>query len=157
MQTRHVSSRNPRQVRIGIVGSEAAKFTPASRRRACKIIKFLLTTQDVSEVVSGDCHLGGIDKWAIARARFLGIKTKEFPPKVHSWSGGYRERNLKIAHYSDKVYCITVDKLPKNYTGMRFKLCYHCGTDKHVKSGGCWTVKQAAKLGKPTKVFVVKQ
>jgi hypothetical protein len=38
---------------------------------------------------------------------------------------------------------------------MKFDLCYHCGTKDHVKSGGCWTVKYARKLGKQGKVIII--
>jgi hypothetical protein len=58
-------------------------------------------------------------------------------------------------HASTKVVCITVRELPLGYKGMRFDWCYHCRTGAHVKSGGCWTMKQAAKLGKLTELIVI--
>jgi len=85
----------------------------------------------------------------------LGLNVTEFPPKVLSWEQGYKVRNLQIANRSDVVYCITVNKLPEEYTGMRFPLCYHCGTKDHVKSGGCWTMKEAIKLGKGGELRVI--
>lgn len=141
-------------MKIGIVGSEGAKFTPTTEAVARALIRSLLVPGDV--VVSGHCHLGGIDIWAVEEARAMGLPDPiEFPPKTRAWTTGYKPRNLLIAQTADQVYCITVRTLPEGYTGMRFPLCYHCRTTDHVKSGGCWTVKQARMMGKPGKVLVV--
>jgi len=142
-------------MKVGIVGSEAAKFTAATEQAAREAIRALLL--DATLVISGRCHLGGIDIWAVEEATWAGIPTREYQPKHLRWSGGYRERNLLIAQNSDLVVCISVACLPESYTGMRFPKCYHHdppATD-HVKSGGCWTTKQAAAMGKQTRLVVV--
>lgn len=90
-------------------------------------------------MVSGHCHLGGIDIWAEEEADDMGIEKLIFPPKSLRWNGGYKERNLLIARNSDIVHCIVVAKYPPHYRGMRFTRCYHCDTTEHIKSGGCWT------------------
>lgn len=143
-------------MRLGIVGSEAAKFTPESEERARAMIRYLIVQYGATTVVSGGCHLGGIDRWAEEEARKLGISVVEHLPATRSWPG-YKARNIKIARDSSRVVCITVDKLPPGYKGMRFKLCYHCRSDDHVKSGGCWTTKHARSLGKPGETVVVIQ
>lgn len=140
-------------MRIGIVGSEAAKFTPSTEFMARELIKTLL--KNATRVVSGGCHLGGIDAWAAEEARAAGIPVTEYLPKVRAWEGGYKQRNMQIAEDSDLCVCITVKELPPSYTGMRFNTCYHCGTSTHVKSGGCWTVKYAKKIGKVGDVLVI--
>lgn len=143
-------------MRVGIVGSEAAKFTLETEQSARGQIRRLIA--GASLVVSGQCHLGGIDIWAIEEAKAAGIPTREYPPAKLSWEGGYKQRNLLIAHNSDMVACITVKELPPSYTGMRFTQgCYHCGTSArhHIKSGGCWTMKQAARAGKRTELVVI--
>lgn len=131
---------------IGIVGAEEAKFTPEGKRRAVALITKLVSDPSVMEVVSGACHLGGVDIWAAEIGRELGKKVTEFPPKTLDWSGGYKPRNLQIARRSDVVHCITVDSLPPSFDGMKFDSCYHCHRNNHVKSGGCWTMKRA-KIG----------
>ncbi len=138
---------------IGIVGSEAAKFTPETEAAARTAIRDLLRPDDY--VVSGACHLGGIDVWAMEEAHDLGLLTREFPPATHRWENGYKLRNIQIAQCSDRVVCITVRVYPPGYSGMRFPSCYHCRTTDHIKSGGCWTVKYAREIGKPTDVIVV--
>jgi hypothetical protein len=141
---------------IGIVGSEGAKFTAATEKQARKLIRREI--KGAKMVVSGACHLGGIDIWAREEAEAMGIPVKEYAPKHRTWdgSGGYKARNMKIAKRSDRVTCITVRTLPEGYTIRGFELyCYHCGTDRHVKSGGCWTTKYARKLGKPGVTLVV--
>lgn len=139
-------------MRIGIVGAEGAKFTPCGESCARALIRSLLQPGD--EVVSGGCHLGGIDIWAIEEAHALDLYCHQYLPSVLSWEAGYKPRNILIAQNSDYVVCIAVNKLPPEFRGMQHRLCYHCGTSDHVKSGGCWTTKYARRLGKPTDLLV---
>lgn len=140
---------------LGLVGSEAAKFTKATETEARSVIRQLLASGKYAAVVSGKCHLGGVDLFAIEEAKAVQLPTREFPPRTRSWASGYKPRNMQIAQAADEVICITVKSLPLGYTGMRFALCYHCGTKDHIKSGGCWTVKYAQSLGKRGRVLVV--
>lgn len=140
-------------MKVGVVGAEASKFTELGELRARKVIRKLLREGDV--VISGGCHLGGIDQWAVEEAEALGLETIEYKPKIKRWSGGYRERNLKIAHTSEYLICIVVNKLPKGYNGRVFDLCYHCKTKDHIKSGGCWTMWKAKELGKEILLVMV--
>lgn len=123
---------------VGIVGHAADKFIPQTKELAFQIIHDLLLPPNVV-LVSGHCHLGGIDIWAESIARSLKRDMIIYPPKDRSWSTGYKPRNLLIANRSDIVHCIVAKEYPPNYSGMRFNRCYHCGTSDHVKSGGCWT------------------
>lgn len=147
-------------MKLGIVGSEAAKFTQITERSARLAIRKMIEHWEVALVISGHSPLGGVDWWAIEEAEALGVPTKEYEPKVHAWSagGGYRDRNLQIARRSDLVACITVAELPPSYRGMRFPQgCYHCHTppQDHVKSGGCWTMWQAREAGKRGLLVIV--
>jgi hypothetical protein len=139
----------------GIVGSEAAKFTILTEALAKKAILEILIKPEVTGLSSGACHLGGIDIWAEEICDTLGKPKYIFAPKTFDWSTGFKPRNMQIGDKSDIVYCITVDKLPSSYTGMRFPQCYHCKTDTHVKSGGCWTAKYAQKLGKKAEWIII--
>lgn len=131
-------------VYVGIVGHAVDKFTPQTKELAFQIIHNLLLPSNVI-LVSGHCHLGGIDIWAEYIARTLHREMVIFPPKDRSWSTGYKPRNLLIANRSDIVHCIVVKEYPPNYSGMKFSHCYHCGTSDHVKSGGCWTALRCKK------------
>lgn len=139
---------------VGIVGNEAAKFTKETEELARQSIRDTIS-HGCSFVVSGGCHLGGIDIWAIEEAKKLGIPYKEYYPSTLRWSGGYKERNIEIAEASDRVVCIVVREYPDDYKGMRFNYCYHCGTSDHIKSGGCWTRKYAEKIGKSVGTIVI--
>lgn len=140
-------------MRIGIVGAEGAKFTKEGERAARVIITSLLEPGDI--VVSGGCHLGGIDIWAEEIAATRGLRSEIFLPAMLSWDEGYKPRNIQIARGSDYVVCIAVDCLPDGFAGMRHRLCYHCKATDHIKSGGCWTVKYARKRGIPGEVRIV--
>lgn len=140
---------------LGIVGSEEAKFTPEAKARALLVIEDLYMDYRPEVIVSGGCHLGGIDIWAAEFGKQHDLGVMEFLPKTKNWEG-YKNRNLLIAEYSDVVVCITVKDLPPGFKeGGWERYCYHCKTDAHIKSGGCWTVKEAIKLGKQGKVIVV--
>ena len=123
----------------------STKFTAETERKAREIIRHIIgSAPDITTTIcSGHCHLGGIDIWAEEEANLQGLNTLIFPPKTLSWEKGYKPRNLQIAHASDIIHCIVVKMLPPGYKGMRFTSCYHCHTDTHVKSGGCWTAKRA--------------
>jgi hypothetical protein len=134
---------------LGIVGHEAAKFTAGSEAEARRQIRAAILSLSPTKVVSGACHLGGIDIWAIEEAKALDLETEEFPPKFRRWEPeGFKARNEKIVAAADVVLCVVVDSLPESYKGMKFEACYHCvggggcGT-QHVKSGGCWTAKRS--------------
>lgn len=124
--------------RIGIVGHEAAKFTKATEAMARELIRSLLE-DPCSVLISGRCPLGGIDVWAEEEADAMGREKVIFPPRTNRWLTGYKPRNEAIAATSDIVHCIVVAKYPPGYRGMRFEECYHCKTNSHIKSGGCWT------------------
>lgn len=148
---------------VGIVGHESAKFTPATEAEARRLIRKILGARDAEgvlrfdRVVSGACHLGGIDVWAIEEATAAGLDTQEFPARQHCWSGagGYHARNRAIAETSAVVYCLVVTAFPPTYKGERYPYCYHCQTDAHIKSGGCWTVKYAKTIGKRGHVLII--
>lgn len=141
---------------VGIVGHESAKFTEPMYRQAFTLIcSLLLQYYPNAILVSGGCHLGGVDKWAEEAADSLSISKIVHLPRNLQWSTGYKPRNLKIAKDSDIVHVIVVEGYHKGYTGMRFDSCYHCHTNNHVKSGACWTARQAMKLGKQAVWHVV--
>lgn len=139
---------------VGIVGHEAQKFTPGGEAAARELIRLILDFPN-RRLVSGGCHLGGIDIWAEEEADKLGVEKIIFKPRTLSWSGGYKERNIQIATTSDILHCIAVDRLAPGYHGMRFKSCYHCDSDSHVKGGGCWTMNRAEYLGKVVHLHII--
>lgn len=141
---------------LGIVGSEAAKFTPHTESLAKAMIKASICASGATTVVSGECHLDGIDIWAKEIALEWGLKYLGCPPAFKTWQS-FKRRNIEIAELSARVVCITVKDLPPGFKeGGWERYCYHCGTHSHIKSGGCWTVKYAReKLGKPGEIIVV--
>lgn len=142
---------------VGIVGHEALKFTPETEAKAREAINKILKDHDARMVISGACHLGGIDIWAIEEAQRWGIPSFECAPTRLMWSGrgGFMDRNQQIAQRSDVVYSIVVKELPATYTGMKFERCYHCNTTTHVKSGGCWTAKYARTIGRQAHIVEI--
>ena len=141
---------------IGIVGHESAKFDFKTKTAAQKLIDDLIGPE-VTTVVSGGCHLGGIDIWAEEAAKAKGIETKIFLPKRLSWYAGYKQRNLDIVYHSDTVHVIVVDTYPASYAGaLRFNECYHCHATDHIKSGGCWTGWQAVRSGKIATWWIIR-
>jgi len=137
--------------RIAIIGHEAAKFTKETEAQARRVIRLILSAKD-AHLVSGGCHIGGVDIYAEEEADSLGLDKTIHLPKKQAWSGGYKERNLKIATDCNEAHCIVVRELPSSYKGMTFTGCYHCHDTQppHIKSGGCWTVIRAGRQGKPT-------
>lgn len=142
-------------MKIAIVGHEASKFTPTGEARARVLIAHLLTGESNTSLVSGGCHLGGIDIWAEEFAKRAGYPTHIFLPAGRSWNAGYKSRNIQIARTCDILHCLAVDHLPASFAGLTYSSCYHCSRTDHVKGGGCWTMNYAAKLGRPTKLHII--
>jgi len=140
----------------GIVGSEAAKFTPEAEASARYKIVGLLRPGDV--VVSGCCPRGGVDDWAEEIALELRLPFVGYRPLTHDWEG-FKARNIQIAEAYEQGVCITPRELALDYRGRRVKGCYHCRRDDqpddHVVSGGCWTLQYGRRLGKPGRVIIV--
>lgn len=162
---------------IGIVGHEAAKFTPAAEQDARRIIRILLRPGEMV-LVSGGCHLGGIDLWAEEIYEQLRTESKEafghdrpdpliYKPRQHNWTYGYKPRNLAIAQAAQVVHVIVVATYPKGFSGMKWGSdtephCYHCSRTgqhpgRHVKSGACWTAAQAQRMGKEAQWHIIPQ
>ena len=137
---------------IGVVGAERSKFTANQVFVVRRLIADLIRGYD--RVVSGACHLGGVDLWAVRVAREKGLSVTEYPPETRDWAG-YKARNLLIARDADHVVCIVVSRLPLGFKGLTHRLCYHCGIDDHVKSGGCWTAWRAVEMGKTASLVIV--
>lgn len=116
--------------KIAIVGGSGGKWTSETEIKAKRTIRDIFSKYNNECIlVSGGCHLGGIDIWAEEIAKELGLKTIIFPAVVHEWStrGGYRDRNIKIAVEADVVYDIE----PQGRRG-----------------GGTWTMEYASSIGK---------
>lgn len=137
----------PRPIKLGIVGHAADKFTRHTESIARDLVRLYVLSHNVSHIISGGCHLKGVDTYAEEIARELDIQLTVFKPASLSWSSGYKLRNLKIANESDQVLCVVVKEYPVNYKLPKFGngLCYHCldRNPTHVKSGGCWTAWKA--------------
>lgn len=166
---------------IGIIGAEEKKFTVEARAEAIFKIAGILADMEITTgsrhtVVSGHCHLGGIDIWAEEVADTQGCPKLIFPPKIYAWEGGYKQRNIEIAKASDVIYVIVVRKLPPGMKADPWNEngCYHCNRrmgkkfdyenvkrahgwlSPHVKSGACWTAWYAVeKLGKEANWIVI--
>lgn len=144
--------------RIGIVGHGEDKFTEKGKQLAIDVIMGLLSDYPTPTLISGHSPVGGVDIWAEELAKKLECPAELKIPKQHKWNAeyGYKQRNIDIAKASDEVHVIVVDKYPLNYKGMSFNKCYHCGSNKHIKSGGCWTGHFAINLGKKVYWHIIK-
>ena len=166
-------------VKIAIVGPSEEKWNEEEQKKKAKgyIFKLLLERPEYLQadliVVSGHCPKGGIDIYAEEVAKDLDIPMEIFKPEVNQWNDkvlddlhggkfvtyGYKSRNIKIAETCDILYCIVPESSHKGMVGgltyQESDYCYHCLQFGHIKSGGCWTMKYAKKLGKETHLVVI--
>lgn len=136
-------------MRIAIVGSNEKHWTPETRTLACKEIKKILINDDYLDyvnnnpydviyptLISGGCPKGGVDIWAEIIADFIGLEKRIYYPTNEQWEpNGYKERNERIAHECDVLYCI--DPKERDW------------------SGGRYTMKRAEFYGKETHLILV--
>jgi len=154
-------------MKIGIIGHGEDKFTEKSKIEAKELLTSILIDFSLNCLknkkiepiyfVSGHSPVGGIDIYGEEESKRLGFLLDLKIPKQNIWDAeyGFKQRNLDIAKDSDILHVILVDKYPKGYNGMRFNKCYHCHTNDHMKSGACWTAKEARKLGKEVVYHII--
>lgn len=135
-------------IRVAVVGaSRLSENEERDARQFCGL-KFneLITDYGIMNITIISGGATGIDTIAEEVALGLGLGTEIFKPTIEQWEDdgdkiGYKNRNLKIAERCDICYCLPIST--------RDTKCYHCNLD-HQVGGGCWTLKQAKKLGKQT-------
>jgi hypothetical protein len=143
--------------KIAIIGNAGDKFTETTKNISKELIRSWLHPGDI--LISGGCHLGGIDIWAEEIAKDMGIETIIYRPRLLQWNPlreyGFKKRNMDIAENCEVLNVIVVKDYPPGYKGYRYAKCYHCNTKDHVKSGACWTAKRAMLLGKKVTWFMI--
>lgn len=134
------------KMRIAIVGSShLSQGEERTTRQFCvtilnEAIKDCAMLGGELILVSGGAK--GVDSIAENVAKELGIKTIIHKPLTTYWESGYKPRNIKIAQDCDVLYCFP--------TALKTTACYHCKTDKHEVTGGCWAMSYAKSLNKKT-------
>ena len=132
-------------MRVAIVGTSKL-LTQQQNLSARYCIEGIIRTFDINKttIISGGAY--GIDTFAIIIAKEKGYATEEIEPRFDGWKA-YKERNIAIAHSCDILYCITIPKQKLS--------CYHCKSDSHEKTAGCWTMNKAKARGKETKLIIL--
>ena len=119
-----------------------------ARNEISRILINAKNDHDELTIISGGAT--GIDSIAEDMANVMGINTTIFPAETFQWEDkagkrGFKTRNLQIVNACDELNCFPA--------GLRDIKCYHCNRD-HQVGGGCWTMWQARKLGKATKLIL---
>ena len=152
--------------KIAIVGSTELKFTAEGIGKVEKaIIKILKPYVTDGILVSGGAS--GVDSWAVNIANNLNIPSQIYWARVQQWLDkgneiGFRTRNLKIAKECTEIWCIVPDIYPPDFIKSNtFKdlsgWCYHCDSNEHIPSGGCWTARNVEGQGKRASWIIIKQ
>jgi hypothetical protein len=81
-------------VRLCIVGSACAE-----KEDVLPIIERYIDKLKPAVIISGQCHLGGVDEYVEEEASFRGIPFDANPAKRRTWKGkgGFKERNERMA------------------------------------------------------------
>ena len=117
-------------MKVGIVGSSKAQLNEKSIRFVEDIVlEYPIDTTFVSGGASG------IDEIVEMVCMVVDRKIIIHKPKTNDWEG-YKERNLIIAKECDKVICVALRSKDKD------SYCYHCGSEDHIKTGGCYTARR---------------
>jgi len=109
---------------------------------------------------------GGVDVWAEIVADVLGVEKDIKYAASMRWNDlktgnptylektlkGFKTRNLEIARTCDALYCLE-PKLSKGEPKTLWSEEYQC---HYRRSGGCWTMEQAERLGKEVHLEVIK-
>lgn len=147
----------------GIVGAGKDKFSLVAAKAVKELIYLLVSDSRVTGVTSGHSPKGGVDIWAEETAERVHRPAFIFAPRIQNWEQGYKPRNIRIAIKCDELHNIVAESYPESFSGRRFNSCYHCADcssehiDRHVKSGGCWTMRYAQRHNKRAFLYIVTQ
>ena len=149
-------------MKLAIVGTSKVGYGDQTDRFIYEIRKIIMQYYEEYgsnlTIVSGHSPKGGVDIFAESIAQSFKIKTDIYPAEVNQWGGknvnhkrlkGYKARNVQIAKGCNVLYCFT------RFNSDKRKGCYHCQNYKHLRTGGCWTMKAAKKLGKEVHLIIV--
>src|SRR3990167_9416744 len=128
-----------RRMKLAIVGT-SKKLLPDEETKVKDIIRYEIS-RGIDMVISGGAY--GIDWLAVELASKMGIPIREFKPRSQTWPE-YRRRNILIAQNCDRLVCLS--------TKVKRVSCYHCHSNTHEKTAGCWTMNEARKLNRPVKL-----
>src|SRR5690348_1398344 len=132
-------------MKVAFVGT-SVKLTDNEDRDIRQFVSLILKDFPLDTIIiSGGAK--GVDSISLEIAKSLGYTTVVYEPINKTWTS-FKERNLIIAQECDQLFCLSV---PVHKTR-----CYHHFVPQnHEKTAGCWTMKQAEKLGKQTRLLVM--
>ena len=90
-------------VRFAIVGS-----IRALRGDVLPVIRRYIAMLKPTVIISGECPYGGVDTYAREESQHQGIPFIAHAPRIRRWqgTGGYKERNIAIAHDCNHLLAI---------------------------------------------------
>lgn len=132
------------KMKLAIVGT-SKELDTIEYRNASDIIATHIERLKPDEVISGGAT--GIDDLAAMLAMKMGYPIQIKRPTSYE-TRDFMRRNLEIAKECDMLLCIS--------TKVKTQKCYHhVVLQNHEKTAGCWTLREANFLGKPTKLVIV--
>ncbi len=133
-------------MKVAIVGSSHLKKVDKMRAKRLLTAMFENFKYD-TQIISGGA--AGIDSMVKHFATLKAMDIIEYKPATQDWRE-FRRRNIKIAEECDELFCIA--------TQLYDVKCYHhMSPQPHQKTAGCWTMKQAMRLGKPCQLVVLEK
>lgn len=136
-------------IKLAIVGANGKTLDSMDKVKAMKVITTIYNDK-VNEkknptLLSFNNPRGGISV-------LVELFATEFKAenKIYSLGDGMEEWKVaqrKLAKDCDNLYCLV--------TEVRDKPCYHCLSLDHERNGGCYTMKEAGKLGKKVKLIIL--
>lgn len=130
---------------IAVLGIRGKKLNKTEREKAIEhIVKISQKYKDakISTIKSPN---GGVNALVemYAKTNNLNCILYNYGKCIFDW----KESNAQLAEDCDVLFCIT--------THIKKDKCHHCLDNTHEATGGCYPLKLAKKMGKPTKIIIL--
>ena len=130
---------------IGILGIRGKHLTKSETEKAMEVIVKIIKRFDNPKIATIHSPNGGINALVemYATTNNLQHMLYNYGESIYDW----KETNKKLVQDCDVFFCIT--------THVKKNKCHHCFDGTHETTGGCYPLKLAKEVGKPTKLIIL--
>jgi len=130
---------------IAVLGIRGKHLTKSETEKAMEVIVKIIKRFDNPKIATIHSPNGGINTLVEMYVTTNNIKHMlyNYGDSIYDW----KEANRQLVEDCDVFFCIT--------TPVKKNKCHHCFDETHETTGGCYPLKLAKGVGKPTKLIIL--
>lgn len=130
---------------VGIVGIRGKMLTIEERKKAFEHIIKISERYKNAKLATIKSPNGGINAIVemYAKTNKIDYELYNYGESIFDW----KETNKQLVDDCDVFFCLT--------THIKNKKCHHCLDNTHETTGGCYSLKLARQVNKPSKLIIL--